>query len=379
MFKMTEEKYFKNRYKKIIKDVNVIGIIGSRGKSSVGILMYQMLNKLGITTSFISEYYYSNNKEHKINNMTHIDLYNLIFDSYSLDIKNIIVELNDIDIERNTYRDIKFDTIIFTNICNDFKSTYGSMNNYLRNYKKVFRNLKLKGLSIINVDDPYGLNFLKRNTITYGFDEGDYKIDKYILKTDNTLFTYTFNNKRYFIKDNLIGRNNIYNLLVSIILINQYDIKIEAIYPLLNSLYIPFKNEIINYGNGKVLIDSALSLSEVITTINTAKLFNLDIYVVLTCNNNMHILTEYLFKNTKRSILANNGLKYGINDINEMLEGNVQDNYEIILNKQDAILRGLSYVRNKGILLILGKNDKSLYDLIKESKKIKIDNTVCNK
>ena len=239
------------------------------------------------------------------------------------------------------------------------------MNNYIKYKKQILKSLKFKGKTIINIDDPYNYNFIKRNSITVGFDNAIFKIDKYLLKHNQTEFNFINKDKKYYVKTNLIGKNNIYNLSLSLAVLS-YFIDISNVIDNLYDLYIPKTYEILNYGNGKILIDKAIKIGEIVTVLNTAKLFNKSIYMVLICNDNIKILSNYIVRNSKRCIITSN-------NINNILNDNELDNYELIINKKDAIIKGLSYIRDNGILLILGKIDDDIYDIIKESKKIKLD------
>ena len=359
------DKYLKNKYKNILKEITIIGITGSSGKTSTSLLTYQLLNKCNIKASYIGEYIKNYKTNKKILSKTPYDIYNYIIESYNNNIKTIIIELNIEDIIKKIYDNIPFDIIVCTNLLTDYKNNYGTMNNYIKYKKQILKSLKFKGKTIVNIDDPYNYNFIKRNSITVGFDNAIFKIDKYLLKHNQTEFNFINKDKKYYVKTNLIGKNNIYNLSLSLAVLS-YFIDISNVIDNLYDLYIPKTYEILNYGNGKILIDKAIKIGEIVTVLNTAKLFNKSIYMVLICNDNIKILSNYIVRNSKRCIITSN-------NINNILNDNELDNYELIINKKDAIIKGLSYIRDNGILLILGKIDDDIYDIIKESKKIKLD------
>jgi UDP-N-acetylmuramoyl-L-alanyl-D-glutamate--2,6-diaminopimelate ligase len=52
--------------------------------------------------------------------------------------------------------------------------------------------------------------------------------------------------------------------------------------------------------------------------------------------------------------------------VEDMLEGNKLDNYEVIINRKEAIRKGISYLEHNDILLVLGKGHESVIIIGKE-------------
>ena len=83
-------------------------------------------------------------------------------------------------------------------------------------FKTEFKKLKKNGKSILNYDDEYNKYFITDNTIYYGFNGGDYHVIDYKM-TNKSVFTYIHDNKEYKVTSPLIGKYDIYNLLLAIV------------------------------------------------------------------------------------------------------------------------------------------------------------------
>ena len=364
-----QEKELKTNFKNILKNLKIIGITGSSGKTSTCFLTYQILNNIHIKTCYIDNYLYLPNKIIKLKYKNKEDIYNILKSCVDDNINTIIIELNPTDIKRNIYEYIEFDYMLCTNILNEYQNFENNIDNYLFYKKIISKYLKHNGMLIINSDDPYSFNLEKKKYVTLGIEESTYTIVNYKLNKDNTIFNFVYENKNYLVKSNLIGKYNIYNLLQAIVISSFFKPIIEITNNLSN-IFIPLRYEILKYGKGKLLIDQAFKMTEIISILNTCKLFNEDMYLVLTNNCNIKLLNDYISKISKHCIITNDD--YKINDFMEISNLNI-NKYELVLNKKDAIMKGLSYINNGGILLILGKNDIDLYDIIDDAKKIKLE------
>ena len=69
--------------------------------------------------------------------------------------------------------------------------------------------LKSTGKSIINIDDPFYKNFYTDKAITYGFNQCDFCIEDYF----ENGFKFKYDDTKYEVLFNYVGKHNIYNMM----------------------------------------------------------------------------------------------------------------------------------------------------------------------
>ena len=221
-------------------------------------------------------------------------------------------------------------------------------------------------------DDKYKDNFLLDNTITYGESKSDFNIIKYKLKLDKTIYKLRYNNKNYKVKMNVIGKYNIYNSLVAIIVLVNMGYNIKKVIKLFKRIKLPSgRLDMIKYKKNVIFVDYAHTPDAVKNVLTNAIKFKKNkIYTIIGCGGNRD--------KTKRKdmgIIATELSDYVIftNDnprnedemkiVNDMINGIINENYEVILDRSKAIKRGIDLLNKKDILFILGKGHEE-YQLI---------------
>lgn len=207
-------------YYKYISDLKLIGVTGTNGKTTTCYLIYQALNKVGKKCAYIGTIgFYLDKKIKDLNNTTPdiLDIYKMLIECKDKGYEYVVMEVSSQALSMNRLDTIYFDYAIFTNLTKEHLDYHKTMRNYALAKQLLFKKLKPNGLSIINIDDEYYSYFLDENSLTYGFEESDYKIDNYELFIDKTIF----NLNDELIETKLIGKYNIYNLTACIIILKQ--------------------------------------------------------------------------------------------------------------------------------------------------------------
>lgn len=373
--------YLKENYYKYLENIKIIGFTGTNGKTTSAFLLHSALNMLGLKASYIGTVgFYASAKIESLNNTTPdiLDLYNLLLKSYELGCKYIVMEVSSQGLSYKRVEGIDFDYAIFTNLTQDHLDYHLTMENYCDAKKELFRKLKNNGKAIINYDDGYKENFiLKENiNITYGFNGGDYHIKKYNMTNTGTSIEYEYKDKTYKITTPLIGKYNIYNLLTTLVVLNEEGIKQETINELIPNLKAPLgRMETIKKGSNSIIIDYAHTPDAIEKIIKTMKdITKGNIYVVFGCTGDRDrtkrpIMTNIVTSLSNKAIITIDDLH---NEdpkqiVEDMLDGITNRNYEVILDRKQAIKKGISYLRENDSLLILGKGHEE-FIIIKDNK-----------
>ena len=341
------EKYLKKYYYKQIKDVILIGVTGTNGKTSTSYLIYQALNLAGIKCSYIGTIgFYLETDIKKLNNTTPdiCDLYEMIIESINCGCKAVVMEVSSHALKLGRVNTLKFDYAILTNITEDHLDFHKTYKDYYKTKMSIFKKLKKKGNKI-----------------------SDIKIENYDINNDY----FKYNNKIYNTK--IKGEYNIKNIIPSIIILDKMNIDSRKIIPQL--CLPPGRMQIINYKNNSIIIDYAHTPDAMEKIISTVKKMNYNkIITIFGCGGNREkekrpkmgeiasLLSDYV-------ILTNdNPRDENPKEIIREIKQNMNNNYKIIYDRKKAIQEGIKMLKENDVLLILGKGHEE-YQII-DNKKI---------
>ena len=358
--------YLNTHYKSIIDEMNIIGLTGTNGKTTTCYLIYQALNSLNIKCAYIGTIgYYLDKKVCSLSNTSPdvCDLFDLIVNAYDNGYKTIVMEASSQGLAMNRLEGIRFNYAIFTNLTQDHLDYHKTMENYALAKQLLFKKLKTDGISILNADDSYKDYFITDNTKYYGELGSDYKIHDIKLGYI-TSFKLDIGSNTYNFESHLIGKYNIYNLVCCIALLNSMNISIDKIINIVKTLSCPpGRMQIVRYNNSIVVIDYAHTPDAMENIYNTVNEINKGkIYTVFGCTGDRDrtkrpIMMDLSTQNSFYTIITSDDLhNEDFNQIvSDMIKGNTKNNYEIIKDRAKAIEKGISLLKDKDILLILGK------------------------
>ena len=371
----------KQEYGYVINDMKIIGITGTNGKTTSCFLTYQILNKLGIKCAYIGTIgFYLKDKVRNLPNTSVdiADLYGLLVETYENDYKYVCLEVSSQGLSMDRFKTISFDIAAFTNLTQDHLDYHKTMNNYCLAKQQLFKQLKKDGKAIINADDKYKDYYLLKdnNNITFGLN-GNYKIDDLKFTNKYSMLDYSYQNKNYQVKTNLIGEYNIYNLLTAIIICHELGLDLNKINSVLDNLNMPSgRMERIDYNNNLIIVDYAHTPDAISNIIKTIKpICKGNLYVTFGCTGSRDktkrpIMTNIVLENvTKAIITIDDPHDEDPSDIvKDMLNGITFNNYEVCLDRKKAIHKGINLLKDNDILLILGKGHEEF--IIFKDKKI---------
>jgi UDP-N-acetylmuramoyl-L-alanyl-D-glutamate--2,6-diaminopimelate ligase len=252
------------------------------------------------------------------------------------------------------------------------------MENYALAKQQLFKKIKPTGKAIINYDDEYKNYYLLEgnNNITYGFNGGDYQVIDFYMNNLGTVFKYKYKDSIHQIITTLIGKYNVYNLLVALIILRDLGVKENIIDELLPSLQAPAgRMQMIKYETNSIIIDYAHTpdaIKKVITTMQ--EITSGDIYVVFGCTGDRDrtkrpIMTDIVTSMVKYAILTNDDPhnEDPTQIISDMIASLKRNNYEVMLDRKEAIIRGINLLKQNDVLLILGKGHEEVM-IVKDQK-----------
>ena len=370
--------YIYNKYYDKIKDLTLIGITGTNGKTTTSYIIYEILNKMNVKCAYIGTIgFYKNNQIKVLNNTTPDieELYEYLYECSLENIKYVVMEVSSHALDQDRVYGLKYDACIFTNLTEDHLDYHKNMDEYKKTKMLLFDKLRNKRIAIINSDDCNYKDFMFDNNYNVKVGKfGDYKIKNIKLNIDSLDLTFNFK-KDYFKHLNLVGKYNAYNYLEAIATLNYLNFDLNKILEV-DVFAPPGRMYLINYKNNKIFIDYAHTpdaMEKVLKSVNEFK--KNKIITIFGCGGDRD-------KN-KRSIMGNIASSYSdkviiTNDnprnenenniISDIVMGIKKENYEIIKDRKKAIIEGISYLNDNDILLILGKGHEN-YQIINGKKK----------
>lgn len=382
--------YLKNNYWDEIKDLKIIGMTGTNGKTTTCYLLHKALNMLGEKSAYIGTIgFYIDEKIKDLENTTPdiLEIYEMLLKAKNENCKYVVMEVSSHALSLNRVKGLEFDMALFSNLTQDHLDYHHTIDNYLNAKKKLFTMLKNDKLAIINIDDKYYKDFImeENNNKTYGFKDSNYQITKY---------NYNLNESNFAIDDcdiyktKLIGKYNIYNLTLVIAALNNLGFDYEQISKVIENLDSPSgRMDKIMYGNNAIIIDYAHTPDAVENVLLTAKELNPNhIYVIVGCGGDRDktkrpIMGEIAVNNANCVIFTSDNPR--TEDPDEIIHDIVQKldkkNYEIEVNREKAIIRGIQLLKENDILMILGKGHENYQIIGKDKiffddKKVVLDN-----
>ena len=354
--------YLYDNYYDKIRNLKLIGMTGTNGKTTTCFLIYQALNKLGIKCAYIGTIgFYLDKKIKSLNNTTPdiLEIYELLSECVDKNYEYVVMECSSHALDMHRLDGLQFQYGIFSNLTQDHLDYHKTLENYIKAKQKLFDQVTIK--TLVNSDDKYKDYFVRDNTITYGLN-GDYKLSDINLKER----TFKVNNITY--KTKLIGKHNIYNLLVVIALLSELKLNTKVIEKLTCP---PGRMDIVNFNNNMIVIDYAHTPDAVSKILDSVKELEFNkIITIIGCGGDRDsfkrpIMSKIACDNSDYVIFTNDNPRHENpnNIISDMLHNLDKFNYEIILNREKAIIKGIQMLEKNDILLVLGKGHEN-YQII---------------
>ncbi len=356
--------------------LNMFGVTGTNGKSSTACIIRDIINDYspcGYIGTIAIEY--GNVKLPPLLTTPSIDdLHGILSDMVSAGIESCALEVSSIGIEQGRVDSIDFDGAIFTNLTHDHLDYHGTMENYFLAKKKLFDRLKENAVAAVNADDLYSKKIVadcRCPVVTFGIDnDADYRIVKYQLMKDRTIFTLRCNDMEYEMETNLVARFNLYNLVGAIALLNKKGMSITQIMTRIKHIsQIEGRVERIDLGQPfTILVDFAHTPDGITKLCSFAsaitKKGNRIIAVTGSAGKRdtqkRPVFGQILDKYADMIILTEDDPRdeKPLDIANDIASGIEKTNYIIVEDRYDAIRQAIEMAENGDCILLMGKGDE---------------------
>jgi len=369
----TMSKIAANFYNNPSKNLEIIGITGTNGKTTTTQIIDQILKDNNYSSSSLGSLGFNSPSGIISTGFTtpeSIELQQILKTMKDGGINYVPMEISSHAIEMNRIDDLKVDIGIFTNLGLDHIDFHKTQEQYFHTKLKLFKKLNKDSTAILNSDDPYSnkiIKSIKCNHLTYGFNKNsDLAILDYHISLNSSFAKIKYNKKVYNISTNLIGKFNLYNIASAMLCCLKIGVKIEdIIYTIKNLKNVSGRFEKYDFPekNSIAIIDYAHSpdaFENIFKCINEFKKSK-KIITIFGCGGNRDQskrskMAKIADRNSDFIYLTEDNSRFEkLQDItNDILKGFTTNNYEIINDRQKAIEKAL-IDNDNSIFLILGK------------------------
>ncbi|GGW37384.1 UDP-N-acetylmuramoyl-L-alanyl-D-glutamate--2,6-diaminopimelate ligase [Arenibacter certesii] len=376
-----------NYYGNPSKNLKLIGVTGTNGKTTISSLLYRLFKKAGYKVGLIStirimvdekEYPTSLTTPDALTINKHLELMN------NAGVEFCFMEVSSHGLHQKRIEGLVFEGAIFTNLSHDHLDYHATFSAYRDTKKILFDSLPKKAFALTNIDDKNGLVMLqntKARKVTYALKSyADYRAQILENRFDGQLLK--IGDLELWSK--LIGDFNAYNLLAIYATAEQLGLEKLEILRLMSELgnvegrfqYYRSKDGI------TAIVDYAHTpdaLKNVLDTINALRTGNENVFTVVGCGGDRDKTKRPVMGNIATTLsntvifTSDNPRTESPSKIIEEMEAGVEaQNFKKVLsieNRKQAIKTACQLARANDIILIAGKG----HETYQETNGIRID------
>ncbi len=363
------------------KKLKILGITGTDGKTSTATIIQILIgqDKCGyIGTNGMNCF---GVKKDIPNTTPDVDvLYACFKDFVDAGCSYVAMEASSEAFFRNRLNTIEFASSVITNITSEHLNIHGSLENYIDCKGMLFEQTMEDGVSILNKDDEHYEDILRKckaHVYTYGCGEDNtLQIVDYKVLPHKTYITFKYENKLYDITSPLLGDFNVYNLAGALLTCLKNGFEMDKLLERIKDLKVDGRLDMIDLGQDYyVMVDYAHTPNGITKLLNFVHTLDINRSIVVIGQAGERdylkrpIVGEVVVKNASYAIFTyedprSEDPKNIINDIIKNIKDEY-DNYEIVIDRHEAINKAIGMARKKDMVLILGKGNET-YEKLKD-------------
>ncbi|MBR3767849.1 MAG: UDP-N-acetylmuramoyl-L-alanyl-D-glutamate--2,6-diaminopimelate ligase [Clostridia bacterium] len=363
------------------KEIDVIGVTGTKGKTTVTHMLCTCLNECGIKSGVIGTVgaYFDGKYIPTVNTTPEsYEIQKLLRLMADAGCKAACIEVSSIGIKNHRVDGIDFSTAVFTNLSPDHigGAEHDSFEEYSFWKKQLFKKCKK---AIFNKDDLFSEEIIKEITVPFATfsinEDADFSADdiKNLRTADffGVGFTYKTKDGSVDAKIAMPGFYSVYNALAAVSVCKEYSIADEKIVSALEKARVKGRNELMNVGASyAVIIDYAHNGQSFNSVIDTVKEYPHEriICVYGSVGDRAQLRRQEMGlvcgKKADLSVITTDDP--GFEDPEEIAKEIASfvekegGEYKIIVDRTEAVHFALSEAKDGDIVLILGKGHETI-------------------
>lgn len=368
-------------------NLKLIGVTGTKGKTTTSYMIRDILNASGKPTGMIGTIYntYADKQfEATRTSPESLDLQRLLREMSDAGMEYVVVEVSSHALELHRMYGLKFIIGVFTNLSEEHLDFHKTMDNYLNAKAKLF---EISDFAIVNGDDIYAPKLMKKiktKIATYGLDNAvnltatDIRINGSYVE-----FKMYINKMLETINVKIPGRYTVYNALAAIGVCSLLNSQMDAILLALANVKVPGRSESVDINKTfSVVIDYAHTPSSLEAILSaTKKHAKGRIICVFGCGGNRDSEKRSMMGEISGRladftvVTTDNPRNESPMKIMKEIETGIKTTrglYKIIENRMEAIKFAMRIAWKNDIIILAGKGHET-YQELKNHKKIHFD------
>ena len=349
--------------------LDIIGTTGTNGKTTVASIIQDLIGNdicgyLGTNGIICSKF------NESIRNTTPDSdrLYDYFRRFVDSGCKMLSMEVSSEAFYRDRVSNLKFKIGIITNITEDHLNVHKTIENYVLCKKKLVEQVRDDGFSILNIDDKYYdevRKVAKGTVLTYGKKDSTLQIVNVKQSLINSIITFKYQDNLYEVNSPLLGEFNAYNLAAAILALLANGYKIEDVISRVANIKVPSgRVQNLDYGqNYHIILDYAhttdafINLFNLINKVKTSKVITITGSAGGREKEKRPLMGKVVLDNSDYVIFTMDDPRYEDprKIISDLVSASNKNNYEIIIDRKEAIYKALSIAEKDDIILVAGK------------------------
>ncbi len=372
-----------NFYSHPSRHLNVVGITGTKGKTTISYILESILKQSGFSPGIIGTISYRGpglNMAAERTTPEAPDLQRMMKALVDQNATHCLMEVSSHSLELDRVVGIDFDVTVFTNLSGEHMDYHHTMERYFEAKKKLFFLNQKKRIAVINTDDPWGQKLTKElhmGVISFGFSpKAMMRAEEFVPSDKGIEMTIQYPAGKMKIFSPLLGRPNAYNILAAAAIALTLNVPESRISEGISSLQgVPGRFEKIRNSLGlHIIVDYAHNDDALKNLLETAKeLAPQKVILVFGAGGDRDRskrprMGEVAGRLADFTIITSDNPRSEdplaiISDIERGMKKSRHVHYEIEVDRRKAIERALWIARPDDYILVAGKGHES-YQII---------------
>ena len=371
-----------NFYDEPSKKFKLIGVTGTKGKTTTTYMIKEILERAGKKVGLIGTIAtYINGKKLKDSDRTtpeSLELQQLFSKMVEEKVEVVVMEVSSQSLKLHRVDGCDFDIVLFTNFSEDHISAneHPNMEDYFQSKLKLFKMCKT---GIVNTDDLHGAKiprlFPESDITTYGIDNYAKVLAKDITITNSYVdFKVKITDRNERVKTGIPGRFSVYNSLAAICVAQKFGISPEQVKEALLEVRVPGRSELVdNKLEIPIMIDYAHSPESLQNILQAVKSYTRGrVISVFGCGGDRDKtkrpimgeisgrIADYTF------ITSDNPRTEKPEDITAQIEEGIKKTkgkYSVVVDRVEAIKQAIKMANKRDIIVLAGKGHEPYQEI----------------
>ena len=371
-----------NFYGNPSKKFKLIGVTGTKGKTTTTFMIKEILEKAGKKVGLIGTIAtYINGKKLSDSDRTtpeSLELQKIFAKMVEDKVEAVVMEVSSQSLKLHRVDGCEFDYVLFTNFSEDHISPneHPDMEDYFKSKLKLF---EMCTTGIVNVDDLHGARipklFPESNITTYGIDNFANVLAKDITVTNSYVdFRVKITDRNERVKTRIPGRFSVYNSLAAICVAQKFGITSEIVKQALEEIRVPGRSELVdNKLEIPIMIDYAHSPESLQNILQAVKSYTRGkVICVFGCGGDRDsgkraIMGEISGKIADYTFITSDNPRTEDPQkiVDQIEEGMKKTNgkYSVVVDRTEAIKQAIKMATKRDIVVLAGKGHEPYQEI----------------